>query len=138
MEVYSLYIDDGDYEVVFTLEELYKKSLRCLSIRDIDLKDHLFGFKHWPDGTKEKVIYNGTLFNSKELSEEEIKEIEIYVDKRIEEGEATLKKMGGVALSGLFLPCRSDREKYLKSEKLVKSHWPKTFEELDQSAFEYV
>ena len=137
MEVYSLYVNDEEYEVIFSLKELYERYLQTLSTRDFDRITHFFGYSHGEFNGKCSLTYGGEIFNKRELSEEEVKEIEKFVDKKIDEAEIWLKKIGGVACSGIFVPCRADRERYIASEILRASITAKTFEELDLNLLQY-
>lgn len=134
--VYSLYTGYEEYEVFFSLPELYEKYKQTCSIAVSP--PHVFGFAHEKGLLKKEVRYEGDIFNKETLDEQTLSEIERLIDETIEKNENYISSLvGRGSVTGCFGITSKDRNWAIEREICARSFAFKDFDELDVDLFSY-
>lgn len=133
--VYSLYTGYDEYDVAFSLEELYEKFKRTCSLRANS--PYFLGFCHEKSLPKKEVRYKGEIFNKIVLDEQSLEEIRKGVDEVIKRNEAYVANYSNQLMTGGFILTSRDRAWAIEREIMSKSLVFKEFNELDIGLFSY-
>lgn len=136
---YSLNFYD-DHSVFRSLKDLYNKQINFRSPND-DNNETYLGICHCESGDSYYIYYTDKLFKTREVTNNEILEIQKSIDSEIKKTKDLLDELFNNrqgTITGYFGLMEEDREKAIEKSIYNKSHEIKKFEELDPEKFKYV